>query len=374
MAKKAWISFAQIQFATGFVGKQPRGRYAKDIGKDLNKEFEKHGFRTLKPSTLINLISKIRSQEGGEWTFVDILDIPTESISAVLQAWREGKLLGSPLTMQEAKWCARLSFFIKDSFALRQWAYAYANRERACEILKKPFDTSDLDMILTTPPWELATMYLVGLSKPPQVGLYKIYENSPFTKRPIPTDTPPSIIGSGEVKIEPVLLHFQAKVAEMSFLYGPDWETKLRAIFPECGWLLIQWWFADEQLKTQWAENPAYQEFVKTWKCLFDIAPVEALSLSQEAVRVYTLWLEYLAKGPHIISLVNLNRAERPKQVLCRLDMLLQLREWVKNHRLASSSEKMSTPPWPLIEPLDAAVALFGLKPTELLLKAGYEE
>ena len=91
-------------------------------------------------------------------------------------------------------------------------------------------------------------------------------------------------------------------------------------------------------------------------------------------MRVYMLWLGYLSKGPRIVPLENLNPVELRKQVLDRLDILLQLREWVKNHKLASVSEtSLLFLHWPLSPPLDRVVHLFGLKPMDILRKVGYE-
>ena len=376
MSKKPRIPEAQINSATQFVRSQPIGRYAKDIAKDLNQIFKEHGFRPLASSTIVNLISRIRSHEGQEWTLAKASDIHPEAMPAVLRCWKEAQISGLSFTIREAKWCARLSSFIKDTSALRMWAYTYANRELAYEILDKPFETfetADLDQILTTPPWEMATAYLVGIAKPLETGLYKFDENRPLTKRPIPTTTPPMIISSGVVEIEPSFLHDQAQDAEIEFLYGPNIEESLKAISGERGWaaatMEVRRWAANKQ----WVGVSKLRKFIKSWALVLPVAPVETIGLSQEAVRVYTLWLGYLAKGPRMVLLENLNPVELRKQVLDRLDIILQLREWVKNHRLASGSEELSTPPWPLIQPLDRIVALFSLKPIDILRKVGCE-
>ena len=90
--------------------------------------------------------------------------MPNEDLPVVLRCWKEAQLSDSSFTIREAKWCARLSTFIKDSFTLYSWASVYANRELGYEILGKPseFDTSGLDTIATSTPWELATGYLTG--------------------------------------------------------------------------------------------------------------------------------------------------------------------------------------------------------------------
>jgi hypothetical protein len=321
-------------------------------------------------------ISEIRSKkdsEGEPWTIGAKVDISHEALPSVLRCSKEAQILGLSFTIREAKCCARLSSLIKDTSALRLWAYTYANRELAYEILGKPFETADLDQILTTPPWELVTACLVGIVNPLEIGLYTFDENGSVTKRPISSTTPPIPISSGAVEIDLIFVHDQAKVAEIEFLYGPNIEESLKAISAECGYLLQYWCVADEQWKKRWEGAPSYQKFAKTWKPLLNVTPVETVGLSQEAVRVYTLWLGYLAKGPRMVPLENLNRVDLRKQVLDRLDTLLQLREWVKNHRLASGSEKLTTPPRRLISPLDRGEALFGLEPIDILRKVGYE-
>ena len=321
-------------------------------------------------------ISEIRSKkdlEGEPWTIGAKVDISHEALPSVLRCSKEAQILGLSFTIREAKCCARLSTLIKDTSALRHWAYIYANRELANEILVKDFETADLDEILTTPPWEMATAYLVGIAKPLETGLYKFDENRPLTKRPIPTTTPPMTIGSGVVEVEPSFLHDQAQDAEIEFLYGPNREESLKAISGERGWaaatMEVRRWAANKQ----WVGGSKLRKSIKSWALDLPVAPVETIGLSQEAVRVYTLWLGYLAKGPRMVLLENLNPVELRKQVLNRLDIILQLREWVKNHRLASGSEELSTPPWPLIQPLDRIVALFSLKPIDILRKVGYE-
>ena len=73
--------------------------------------------------------------------------ITPEATRTLLAVWKYTLAMGHVLTIREARWVARLrSAFdgsrIAEIFA---HAYEYSVRERICEILNKPIDTTDLD-------------------------------------------------------------------------------------------------------------------------------------------------------------------------------------------------------------------------------------
>lgn len=329
-----------------------REKLAKEINRML-PEKEKASELYLKKR-----ISEIRSKEDSEgepWTIGAKVDISHEALPVLLRCWKEAQLSESSFTIREAKWCARLSTFIKDSWTLRSWAGAYANREMAYEIMQQPLDTSDFDTILTTPPWELVTGYLTGEIKPVVHGIFRFDK---IGRRVVPIDklpagssgqwqypvTPPSfmpvIIG-----LTPIALYAQAHSAEIQFLGGPGLYKK-------------------EITDIATRESLAGDGI---------ITPLGELNFSQEQVRVYTLWLQYFAKGPLIKSVAKETDAKKGlKEYEKRLQIAYKLRIWVQNHELAQDSSCLLPN---AVDPdfLDYLDTQHKLKPVELLKKVGYE-
>jgi len=97
-------------------------------------------------------------------------EISPDAVPAVLKVWKLCLATDSCFTIREAKWVARLQTAIKGMLNLRHWAYLYATRERVCELLKQPFDTSDLDAYLAMGSWELLTARWVSKAKSVQAG------------------------------------------------------------------------------------------------------------------------------------------------------------------------------------------------------------
>jgi len=271
-------------------------------------------------------------------------------------------------------------FTDSDSLSLWHWADVYANRELASSILKRDFDNSDLDEILTTPPWELATAYLVGVVRPLIIGIFKIAEESPFSAKSQRTPIPPLRMSSAVTEIDATWLHLETARAETDFLFGPrlgerqiDEEGSLLQMLGAENILLRfgQEWQAaipDADIDS-FIETYGLQDLVRALDC----TPVEGLGFSQETERVYTLQLEYLAKGPGMHPLWELDADCVRQQLRERYDILEQLRTWVGNHDLAKDSSALSQPlPWVLIQPLEQLTEKHNLRPVDLLKRVGH--
>jgi hypothetical protein len=87
------------------------------------------------------------------------------------------------------------------------------------------------------------------------------------------------------------------------------------------------------------------------------IQPLEHLGLSEEAEWVYVLWLQHVSEGPKWRNL-------SPKK---RQEIVLQLRDWVKNHPWAKRRFD-----WDIPESTSTEYTKL-LKPTQLLKMVGYE-
>jgi hypothetical protein len=236
-------------------------------------------------------------------------------------------------------------------------------------MLGKPPDTSDFDTILTTPPWELVTGYLTGEIKPMAHGIYRFdrVRTHIVPREALPKDTSdrfqypvaPPIFAPVVIELDFVTLCGAAQVAEMAFLGGVEkrvvrHETVASYSLDE---RYIDAILQELEIESRYTEMPV----------------VGQLGFSQEQLRVYTLWLHYLAKGPGISRLVGETPTKKVSRELNRrLQIVCELREWVKNHELAKGSSCL-LPNANDLDFLDYLDREYKLKPVELLKKAGYE-
>lgn len=111
-------------------------------------------------------------------------NIPTDANEDLLKIWKWCIIVGRTFTVREAWWAAQLRGIVPFEFLLPT-AYAYSVRERACESLKQPFDTSDMDAELAFKPpeeytrWPYLTAQYVGAIRadaPPLISQYESRE------------------------------------------------------------------------------------------------------------------------------------------------------------------------------------------------------
>jgi|GEM_PF-2106290 hypothetical protein len=264
---------------------------------------------------------------GVPWAVGCTEGIAPDRLPDVMAVSKFTHMLGQSISIREAQWVSRLSYSICDPMALKQWAGIYANREWVNMVFKqnKPIDTSDLDVVWSTPPWELATAYVIGKLQRP-LGWYMTEGESL-----VQTDIPPFNMSSGVVQVDEYWTHFMTDWTENSFLSlgkpGSD----------------------GKKYKTE----------------LDELGHIKEVDLSYEAERVYTLWMEYLCTGSRL----------RDLSVPERLEILKKLREWIRTHELAKNSDKLIEGlPWPLISDLDKLAEEYNLEPLELLAKVGHQD
>lgn len=289
-----------------------------DLVKKMNDELSRWYKRKLSPNYLKKkLIPQLKKKlpEEKTWCIGSSEGIPLETMRAVLGASKQAKIEGKSLTVREAKWCARLSSLIEDTRTLLSVASGYANREIIHEAKAKhnqPFDTSNLDKILTMDPWELATACLTKEIKPigPSIPKFEIRpERLSFLDAAVPYEPMTIFEPLRTVEIAPDILETQADDAQMSFIVLTPWSSK-------------------DILSTLTRRMSIPIEFTK--EQFIDMrrslrGTLTELHFSQEQMRVFTLWLEYMATGPSVQELKFENRVE----------MVDELREWVKKHELA---------------------------------------
>jgi hypothetical protein len=152
-----------------------------DLAKELQERIGKLGYPVPDHETLKKMISKARNKLSpgpgdkpwhlGCLSSKDLgIDIPPSAIPAVVYVWKLTLTgAGSPLTIGQAKWVARLHSLETGGpitpLGLYYWAALYDERERASEATGISLDTSDLDAALTMGQWESTTAYLVGKVK-----------------------------------------------------------------------------------------------------------------------------------------------------------------------------------------------------------------
>jgi hypothetical protein len=282
--------------------------------------------------------------------------MPNEALPVVLQCCKEAQLSDSSFTVREAKWCANLSAIINDTRTLVSFTAGYANREIIHEAKTKhsePFDTSNLDKILTMAPWELATACLTKEIKPigPSIPKFEIRpEELSFFDAAVPYEPMTVFEPIKTMKIAVDILETQAYDAETSFVLltpmcSKDIFSMILIPMPEG--------FSREQfidMRVSMRKTLSEQQF------------------SHEQMRVYTLWLEYLAAGLHAQTLEE-------RQVRNRIKIVNELRRWIKNHPLAKDSSVLLpfSPEGLFVGASQESqkISAYVLEPLELLEKVG---
>jgi hypothetical protein len=258
-------------------------------------------------------------------------DIDPEHLYAILGAAKLAKCSNKLFTTRQAKWCSLLSGSIVDNRTLLSFATKYADLELIHDVLdpNSPFDTSNLDAILTMTPWEIATACLTWQIKPlgPDIIEFKIPPDiDPKNKRPpavedifrlIPYEPMTVYKPFKPMPIATDILEKQAYEAETSFIL-------LTPRYPKDDILSM--------IRIPRPEGFSREQFIDMRVSMRKT--LSELKFSQEQMRVYTLWLEYLAAGARVKTL-------QESEVRNRIKMVSQLRKWVKNHKLAKGSHDL---------------------------------
>ncbi|MDD5094304.1 MAG: hypothetical protein PHV74_08005 [Dehalococcoidia bacterium] len=267
---------------------QNRQKDRTSLAKDIAKKLWPHP-DDIPPDigTIEKYISAARNPqkwpEDKPWSLAYASEIPFAALPVVLEVWRDMQIKGKPLSRRGAKWAAILSAKITEPWILSYWANLYSDRELVSAILNQDMDTTDLDIIWSTHPWEYATLILTGeLDKSTLSRSYPIDNNGRIT-------------AAG---------HEGAPFGQAAGIIEIDRHT-VRASSDKLESLLI--------LLCK-RESPDAAEL---WKQL------EPIELSPVAERVYELWLRQvitlLAESQTILSEVEMS------------DLIIQLRKWVKD-------------------------------------------
>jgi len=338
----------------------------KELADSINKMLGKG--RTLSITYLTKkVIPRVRREvdsKGAPWCIGSKeVVVPPEVLPVVLsiQTRQTDEARARALSLREVEWIVRLSGLIGDSSTLESWAWAYANREWASELLGPghTLDTSDFDRVMIAQPWELATGYLTGEIEPVTRGIFRPER---VGGRIVPTDAPPEGRPSlfrypiTPLTMEPVFvkrdliaLSGWARVAEVAFVLGMSCEkAKLVA---------TGLYRALDSVES----GEDWEKYFEVWDSIPDMPMVGQLPFSQEQFRVYTFWLRAM------------NSSESPEDMeafVSRIEIVRELREWVMNHELAQDSRcllpTVTNPD--LIEPL---VRRYNLAPLSILEKLG---
>lgn len=314
MAKAPYISNAVKTLVTQ-EALNYRNKPRRALVTELTDLVSRMGERVPSEENLERMISWARNHaphpEDAPWALAASIKhgIPTEATPTVLRIWKLCLVRGEPLSIREAKWIAWLQTIRKDTENLLVWSRAYALRERACEALGKPCDTSDLDAALIMGQWELATARLVGTIKPFQIEL-----------GPAPYYTHTEDIEFADSSVLNL-----AGQTESTFMLSKG---------------------LDDPGEVEKAESE-----------LEDLQPLGHRLHTEQARWVYVHWLLHLSKGPKIKRL----------KVRDRLDIILGLREWVEEHPWANVRTTID------IFPIGESFPTELYKPLELLEKVGYE-
>lgn len=195
-------------------------------------------------------------------------ELPLDVLADVLEAWRISLAIGWAFTVREGQWVGRLRHTmpavevpesttdtLSRMMMLYPWARIYALRERACEALELPIDTSDLDAeLISMSAWEWHTAILVGAISTPALR----WEHQ-------------RQVNDMEATIERESTHYFHMIGGWPHEHV-EGELHLSGI--DGGWVASQWESGQGQ---------------RTWK-LITPSPEESL--------VYAYWLRYLSKGP----------------------------------------------------------------------------
>ena len=361
MAKGEWIPHDLEKEMAAFI----RGQPAHFKRRQILVKLQDYLIKNLKQApgypakaTLLNMISEIRNWPDPEaipWSIGLKTDIPQDTLPAVLHAWKQCYLEGQSFTKREAKWCARLSTIINDTRTLLSFARGYANREIIYGAIGKSmdFDTSNLDKVLTMEPWELATACLTREIRPlgPSIPKFEINpQKLSIFDAAVPYEPMTIFAPLRTMEIASDILERQANDAQMSFILltpmcSKDIFSMILIPMPEG--------FSREQfidMRVSMRKTLSEQQF------------------SHEQMRVYTLWLEYLAAGLHAQTLEE-------RQVRNRIKIVNELRRWIKNHPLAKDSSVLLpfSPEGLFVGASQESqkISAYVLEPLELLEKVG---
>ncbi len=299
--------------------------------------------------TIAQYIRQARNGFGEEdvtqWSPATSYRYPLERMEAVYRVWQLRSIKKQRFTVREATWVSRLSVVIKKTIPLSMWAYTYANRQLGSLILDGPFDVSDLDPIWSMEPWELATAYCVEEIPELQHTWYFISGEDPYKRKNKPQEAyfPHLSIGDGVIQTDPTILHQDAEEAERMLLLGTEYDAVEL-------WAMAMNGYIQDTLEgyiepTGSLTKALLRSINKSWNeaaenhgeivDVDDFMGVKDIGFTREQERVYTMWLRYLAQGSKVNDLSWSDR----------LNIVLQLREWIKNHRLADSLEGDRTGP-----------------------------
>ncbi len=148
-----------------------RNRPRMVLVAELRNLIELMGEQMPAEETLAKLISWARNHaprpEDAPWTVGASREhgISHDTMPAVLHVWKLCLMMGEPFTIREAKWVAQLQTVVTNIVNLKRWSQSYAIRERACEALGEPLQTSDLDERLAMGVQEFAVAGYLGKLK-----------------------------------------------------------------------------------------------------------------------------------------------------------------------------------------------------------------
>ena len=325
--------------------------------------------------SIMKMISYARNHapnpRDGVWTLGDCEAhaIPKEAIPAVLRVRKLCFIEGVPLSTRVAKWVARLSDVEERPMELRDWAYRYANREQAAVALGVPLDTADLDTLLTTSAWELATAYATGLASDwhleianpcleakglglESAALYQLSRKAEYAllwSAGSPGELAVDDQGSQRlallVEVNP---EFAANTSREDILQQLDTklQERLEEVFGAGNFSL------ESSHLEQLDSSPVLENL--------GLENIADFGLSPAAMAVYIFWLSFLRK------------AEARPSLDVQLEIIVLLRRWVQSQDWASDSAAVSTFAESVgVENLRELSKHPGLRPVDILQLAG---
>ncbi|MBN2074212.1 MAG: hypothetical protein JW762_01545 [Dehalococcoidales bacterium] len=111
------------------------------------------GLRAPTDETLIKKISEARNRPASiqdkAWSMATLDDYPIapDVLPRVFSIWKQLQDRNEQLTIRQAKWAARLSGFNEPDDWLIIWVQAYSETEKLHEIIKRDFETFDIDRL-----------------------------------------------------------------------------------------------------------------------------------------------------------------------------------------------------------------------------------